>query len=200
MGEPPRKKRLARSHGTPIVELAPPISSTAWSADFVFQSIEILPVALRAGGLWWFRPEHALSLRVGWPPAGKPGEIVVQALARYGLTPLLVHSTSWRHEGDEIVLTYVAAVDEPGESSEMPPRMMEVLPVGRAALARGDALGPPTDIGIEQVVEHAFRHLAWLLADDAVVGETLGEWASQLRAYEPEPFRAFGEGATDLLA
>ena len=192
MGHTPRKKRLARSHGTPIVELAPPVSSTAWSPDFVFQSIEILPVTMRDGRVWWFRPEHAPTLRVGWPPTGKPGDIVVQALARYGLTPRLVHSTSWRHEEDEVVLTYVAAVV--GE----PSAMLEMFPVGRSELARGDALGPPSEIGVEQVVEHALRHLAWLLADDAVVGQTLRDWAEHLRPYEPEPFRAFGEGDDDL--
>ena len=62
----------------------------------------------------------------------------------------------------------------------------------RADLARGDALGPPTDIQVGQVIEHAFRHLAWLVEDDAVVGDTLAAWVAFLGRYEPEPFRALG--------
>lgn len=62
----------------------------------------------------------------------------------------------------------------------------------RADLARGDALGPPSDIGVAQVIEHVFRHLAWLISDDAVVGEALADRVAFLDAYEPEPFRAFG--------
>ena len=64
--------------------------------------------------------------------------------------------------------------------------------MARADLARGDALRPPTDIDVGQVIEHAFRHLSWLVKDDAVVGEALADWVSFLDRYEPEPFRAFG--------
>jgi hypothetical protein len=44
------------------------------------------------------------------------------------------------------------------------------------------------------VIEHAFRHLAWLVADDAVVGDALVGWVAFLEGYEPEPFRALGLG------
>lgn len=42
------------------------------------------------------------------------------------------------------------------------------------------------------VVEHAFRHLAWLVNDDPVVRDTPPDWAGFLERYEPEPFRSFG--------
>jgi hypothetical protein len=102
----------------------------------------------------------------------------------------MVHSTSWRHEDGRLVLTYLAAVAPPSE----PSGYLVDEPVARAELARGDAFGPPPDIGVAQVLEHAFRHLAWLVRDDASVGEALDAWKAYLRGYEPEPFRAFGAG------
>ena len=54
-------------------------------------------------------------------------------------------------------------------------------------------------IGVAQVLEHAFRHLSWLVKDDAVVGEALADWVAFLNAYEPEPFRAFGPPRTTCL-
>lgn len=42
------------------------------------------------------------------------------------------------------------------------------------------------------MIEHAFRHLSWLVKDDAVVGDALTESVTFLDRYEPEPFRGFG--------
>ncbi|MGH2557121.1 MAG: hypothetical protein ACRDHO_15620, partial [Actinomycetota bacterium] len=91
----------------PVVQLSPPISDTAWSPEFVMQSIEILPVFLAEGVPHWAKPIHADSYRVGWPASRAPGEVVLDTLARLGFDPLLAHSTSWRHEDGRIVLTYV---------------------------------------------------------------------------------------------
>ncbi len=142
----------------------------------------------RADGAHLLHPIHADTLRIGWPPDRKPGELVLEAVQRYGLDPLLLHSTSWRHEEGRLVLTYVAAVVLPSERSHH----LAEEPVARTELARGDAFGPPPEIGVTQVIEHAFRHLSWLMKDDAVVGERLADWVTFLDAYEPEPFRAFG--------
>jgi hypothetical protein len=172
----------------PVVQLVPPLSDVPWSSDFVAQSLETLFVCLRADMARHLRPIHAPTLRLGWAPGPDPGRIVLDASDRYDLTPLLVHSTSWHHEGDRLVLTYVVAVERPDHLSEY----LTEEPVVRADLARGDALGPPTDIGVVQVIEHAFRHLSWLVKDDAVVGKALEDWVSFLDRYEPEPFRAFG--------
>jgi hypothetical protein len=177
--------------GDPLVELDPPMSSVTRSAEFLAQSLEILFVCLRSGEAHHLRPIHAESLHLGWPPNARPGEVVVEAAARYGLDPLLVHSTSWRHEDGELVITYVAVVAPPAERSHY----LAEEPVRRSDLARGDAFGPPPEIGLAQVVEHALRHLAWLVADDPVVGTTLAEWKTFLNGYEPEPFRAFGDPA-----
>lgn len=172
----------------PVVEFAPPLTSVAWSSAFVAQSLEVLFVYLGAEGARHLRPIHADTLRLGWPPDRKPGEIVLESVDRYGLLPLLVHSTSWRHEQGRLILTYVTAVARPEE----PSRYLADEPVGRVDLARGDALGPPPEIGVGQVLEHAFRHLSWLVGDDAVVGDALSDWIAFLDRYEPEPFRAFG--------
>jgi hypothetical protein len=42
------------------------------------------------------------------------------------------------------------------------------------------------------VLEHAFRHLAWLVKDDEAVRAALPDWVAFLDTYAPEPFRAFG--------
>ncbi len=42
------------------------------------------------------------------------------------------------------------------------------------------------------MIEHAFRHLAWLVVDDPAIAMALPDWAPILAGYEPEPFRAFG--------
>jgi hypothetical protein len=175
----------------PPVELEPPLTSSGWSPAIVAQSLETLTIYLGPDGAHHLRPIHADTLRLGWPPDRKPGEIVLEAVARYGLTPLLVHSTSWRHEEGRLVLTYVSVVDRPDELSEY----LSDEPVVRADLARGGAFGPPSEIDVAQVLEHAFRHLAWLVKDDAVVGEQLAAWRNFLERYEPEPFRAFGAPA-----
>jgi len=172
----------------PLVQLEPPLTSVAWSSAIVAQSLEVLIVALAPDGAHHLHPIHADTLRIGWPPDRKPGELVLEAVQRYELDPLLLHSTSWRHEEGRLILTYMAAVVLPSERSHH----LAEDPVARAELARGDAFGPPPEIGVTQVIEHAFRHLSWLMKDDAVVGERLADWVPFLDAYEPEPFRAFG--------
>jgi hypothetical protein len=168
-------------------KLPPPVSDTPWSAEFVMQSLEILPLFLRAGRVFWLRPEHAGSLRVGWPVAAQPSQLVLDALAAYRLRPRLLHSTSWRHEGEQVVLTYVAVL--PAEqASDGPDGPLVSRPLGHVELARGDATAPPCRIDLEQVLEHALRHLSWLLKDDPLVAEELRDWAGVLGSYAPEPF------------
>ena len=172
----------------PVVELAPALTNVAWSKELVSQSLEALFVYLGDDGAHHLRPIHARTLRVGWPPSQQPGEIVATAAGRYGLEPQLVHSTSWRLEEGRVVLTYIVAVERPAELNE---NLADEV-VGRVDLARGDAMGPPPEIGVSQVLEHAFRHLSWLVKDDVAVRAALPEWVAFLDGYEPEPFQAFG--------
>jgi hypothetical protein len=167
--------------------LAPPISTVAWSPEVVAQTLEVLPVSLGEAGLVWMKPVHAASLRVGLPVSAKPADVVLDVLKWYPLAPLVVHSTSWRHEEGRIVLTYVAVVVEP---TTLPPDSLVTLPVRRTELARGEAMSAPRSIGVEAVLEHALRHLAWLVRDDPAVGRALRGWDGVLGEFEPEPFRS----------
>ena len=168
--------------------LPAPRSELPWSADFVMQAIEILPVTLRDGQLLCLRPDCADSFVVGWPAGARPEEVATQAIEGLGLEPVVLHSTSWRHAGAEVVLTYLAVVSPDAG----PPSSWESTPVAHAELARGDATRPPSAIDVLQVLEHALRHLAWLVRDDPAIASALPAWPGVLASYVPEPFRAFG--------
>ena len=167
--------------------MGPPISTVDWSPRFVAQSLEILPVALENGNLTWLKPVHAESLRVGLPPGAPPADVVLDALKWYPLEPVVVHSTSWRQDQGKVILTYIAAVTPP---RKLPPDSLVALPVQHAELARGSAMGAPESIGVAAVVEHALRHLSWLVRDDPAVMEALAAWKQVLSDFEPEPFRS----------
>jgi hypothetical protein len=173
----------------PVVELGPPVSDVPWSSEFAQQSLEVLVLTLDRGSAVWLKPVHADSLHVGLPVASTPGDVVIETLGWFGLAPRVVHSTSWRHEGGRLVLTYIAVVEPP---SVMPQDTLERVEVARADLARGDATAPPSEIGVAQVIEHALRHLSWLLRDDPAIAEALPDWGELLDRYQPEPFRALG--------
>jgi hypothetical protein len=110
---------------------------------------------------------------------------VVVRMARGNLgEPMLVHSTSWRRDRDAVILTFVA-VAPPASACGL-----AATPVRRATLARGTATAAADGIAWEQVVEHALRHLSWLVEDDAVVADAVGPgWRHALVDYTPEPFR-----------
>jgi hypothetical protein len=163
-----------------------PVSTQQWSPDFVAQTLEVLPVYLVNGALFWMKPIHAGSLRIGLSPKDTPANAVLDVLKRYPLEPVVVHSTSWRHEEGRVVLTYVAVVKP---ALKLPPDSLVELPVSRAALARGEAMAAPKAIGVDAVLEHALRHLSWLVKDDPAVMQTLTGWRGALERYQPEPFR-----------
>ncbi len=167
--------------------MGPPISSVAWSPEFVAQTLEVLPVARRDRNLVWLKPIHAASLRVGLAPSAKPGETVLEVLRWYPLAPLIVHSTSWRHEEGRIVLTYIAVVTI---LAGLPADSLLELPIHHTHLARGGATSAPDSIAIEAVLEHALRHLSWLMHDDPAVTQALDGWTEALAGFEPEPFRS----------
>jgi hypothetical protein len=162
-----------------------PVGSTAWSPDFLAQTLELLIVHHGSGGIEAIGPIHAASIQVGWAPGGTADAVLEETLQRYGLDARVLHSTSWRHDGDHVVLTYLAVVDTP---STLNPNLTSE-PVARVDLARGAATAAPTSIETSQVLEHALRHLAWLLVDDPAVAAALPEWGGALEPYVPEPFQ-----------
>jgi CRP-like cAMP-binding protein len=148
--------------------------------------IELLPVFLREGGVWWAALPTATPLQASAQPDAQR-DAIVDVLNRHGVRSVLFHSTSWRYEEDVLRLTYLAVIADPAGAP------LRVQPARRQELARGGRTAEPTRVAVEQVLEHALRHLAWLLHDDADVARTLGDdWADALAAYEPEPFRALG--------
>jgi hypothetical protein len=162
-----------------------PVASTPWSPDFLAQTLELLIVHRAERGIHALRPIHAPSLQLGWSP-GRPADAVLgAALARYGLAARVLHSTSWRHDADHVVLTYLAVVQPPAGLNTN----LASEPVRRVDLARGDSVAAPASIAVDQVLEHALRHLAWLVADDPAVADALPDWRVPLADYVPEPFR-----------
>jgi hypothetical protein len=152
------------------------------------QSLEALVLYLRESRIRHLFPTHGETLRAEWDPNLDPGESIADAVASLGLSPFMVHSTSWRVEGQRIVLTFLVVIEPPGDL----PLGYREEPITRSELARGRPLGPPPEVHLSQVVEHGLRHLAWLATDDPAVREALPDWRDALSEYEREPFRAFG--------
>ncbi len=171
--------------GEPPLPIVAPIVEAPWSANFVAQTLEVFIVCRGPKGLINLRPIHAPSLRLAMAVDREPPELVLAAIARYALRPIVVHSTSWRSEPGRIILSYAVAVTEPEALSPF----LAAEPIGRVDLARGDATAAPASIGTHQVLEHALRHLSWLVRDDPAVREALDAWRPDLLAYVPEPFR-----------
>jgi hypothetical protein len=184
-----RRRRGTGKHSDgPIVErIGAPVSKVPWSPELVAQSLEILPVGLNEGRLFWLRPIHAPSLRVGISKSAEPSQVVLDVVASYDLHPRIVHSTSWRYEDGRIVLTYVVVVEPPGV---LPPDSLVLAPIERSDLARGAATAPPDSITVNAVLEHAVRHLAWLNREDPAIASELADWSGVLDEYAPEPFQA----------
>src|SRR5438105_15642376 len=133
--------RRAKPKVEPEVEaMRPRISTVDWSPKFVAQTLDVLPVWLRGESLFWMKPIHADSLRVGLTPSAKPADTLLDVLNWYPLVPVVVHSTSWRQEEGRIILTYVAVIAPP---EKLPPDSPVDTPVRRPALPRGGAMPAP---------------------------------------------------------
>ena len=158
-------------------------------------SIELFPVYARAQGagadIFALHPPRAASWMLAFDGKTHPHEVVRAAIAsEFHSEPLVVHSTSWRHDAESrtLILTYVAVI-VPRSS----PRGFVEQRVERAPLARGGATTPPPRIGTAAVLSHAMEHLAWLLREDPAIRSALPpEWAPALAPYVPEPFRELG--------
>jgi hypothetical protein len=151
-------------------------------------SLEAVVLYLDDGGIRHLSPHGYQTVRAPWDPDLDPHEVIVDAVAELGLTPIMVHSTSWRVVRQMILLTFLVVVEPPRHI----PAAYDVQLVTRTQLARGRAIGPPPEVHLSQVVEHGLRHLAWLVREDEVIHEALADWSRTLSQYEPEPFRAFG--------
>jgi hypothetical protein len=150
--------------------------------------LEAIVLRLDERGLHHVHPVGEPTLRLDWQDDLHPAEVVVDGVALHGLSPFLVHSTSWRMDGTRLVLSFIVGVESDGA---LDGGLVDEV-VDRVDLARGHAMGPPVDVQPHHVVEHGLRHLAWLVRDDPGIADALPEWVAALAAYDPEPFRAFG--------
>lgn len=111
------------------------------------------------------------------PDGASPAEALV-ATAPLRLTPALPHSTSWRFVDGAVVLSFVAVAAEPP-------------PEGLVPIAPYDpARRPGGAIGHDEVLAHAARHVAFLLATDpAALGITGAGWLRAAGEHVPTVFR-----------
>ena len=146
---------------------------------------EVFVVFAEADGLRLTGPCGAAPWHLEVPAGEDPMTVTRDVVTRALGAPRLLHSTSWRRDKGAVVLSFVVVVDPPAAAG------LEDGPVGRAELARGGRDSAPDVIRGTQVLEHALRHLAWLLGDDPTVAGELDEhWRRHLADYVPEPFRA----------
>lgn len=158
----------------------------AWDIEGPVQA-EVYVVQLRDGTIELTGPCGAEAWLLELGSTDHPVEVVDRIVRDVVGDPILVHSTSWRRDRGAVILSFVVVVDTTLRED------MEAVPVRRAELARSEATAAPRAIAQGQVLEHALRHLAWLVADDPVVAVALSDgWARALAAYTPEPFRALG--------
>ena len=145
---------------------------------------EVFVIWLNGDELELTGPCGAAPWRIELDAADHPVETVDRLVREQVGEPLLVHSTSWRHDGDAVILSFIVAIDAESVGT------MESGPIPRAELARSAPTAAPRSIDDVQVIEHALRHLAWLAADDPVVSAQLPPpWHAVLEEYAPEPFR-----------
>lgn len=147
--------------------------------------LEIVPVSQRAGVIYWVRPLGPSLWQIDFTFEEDPCRQIINLLARYSCSPLIVHSTSWRYEANRMILTYLAALPATHALNEGW--------ICQAAdgdfLARGSALEPPAEVDMRAIVNHALRHLAWLALDDPSIGAALRTpWIRALEAFLPAPF------------
>lgn len=142
------------------------------------------------GDAWRSRPVSADA---------DPHWAVEKILRKHGAlgSARVIHSTSWRAEGESVMLTYVAAVECPAIREHWPAAHLVglLLPevVGRPLPHDADA--PPVPRHID-VLLHALRHLAFLRLYDATASTALsGHWHEHLKRFEPALAGMYGQAA-----
>ncbi|GII89256.1 hypothetical protein Ssi03_72460 [Sphaerisporangium siamense] len=128
-------------------------------------SVEVLALRVNASGTWAYRRSTTAPV---------PGESPDEAARRLARVPAdvpytVVHSTSWRYRPvGQVVLTYAVC---PDPTPELPAIELPVLCLSAGATP---AAPTPEHLDVANVAAHAIRHLAFLKATDAVVGDALG--------------------------
>jgi hypothetical protein len=103
------------------------------------------------------------------PDGIHPDDVAIELSGLTLCTPgALLHSTSWRFDGERIVLTYAALPD---------PAPVAAVPVAADAMVVSASPLTPSPQGVDAsaAATHAVRHLALLLSTDAIVAAAAAE-------------------------
>ncbi|MEU9832737.1 hypothetical protein AB0D67_14535 [Streptosporangium sp. NPDC048047] len=151
--------------------------------------VEVWPVTADSVGLWLI--SGADAWRSG-PIAqdSDPHTTVETLLADHSASAdvTLLHSTSWRAEDGDVILTYVAVVGCSDLAREQWPDAAPINP------ALPDAVGKPIPVEATEapipryidVLMHGLRHLRFLLHTDSAARSALCDrWKAHLQAFVP---------------
>lgn len=157
--------------------------------DPLTTTVELWPVAADQDTMWLLSGNDAW--RTGVIRRDTEVHRAVEDLLRDKFTldaTRLLHSPSWRQEGDTVILTYIAVIESAppidGEWVYAQRITPELIDSAGKPLLHGPA-EPPTPRYID-VLTHAVRHLRFLLETDAQARSGLDEkWRAHLHAIEP---------------
>jgi hypothetical protein len=148
---------------------------------------EVFVVTEEYGRILLTGPDGPQAWHIEVHGRSNPMQEIEETISRLLPSLVLLHSTSWRWEESAVVLTFIAVV---AASSDSVTRHISTAGV---ALARGSATEAPTEIAERQVLEHALRHLAWLVREDEVVRAELSDsWREALADFVPATFQQLG--------
>jgi hypothetical protein len=149
---------------------------------------ECWPLAADAAGIWLLSGDDAW--RTDRIDADSEPHFEVEALlwARACPEAALLHSTSWRVDGQRCVLSYVAVIDLPDLVLQHWPTARPVSPELLPAVG-SPVLLPAAEAPVPRYVDvlhHGIRHLAFLRQTDAPARAVLGgSWPAHLDALRP---------------
>lgn len=152
--------------------------------------VEVWPVAADRLGIWLVSGTDAWRASLPVYSDDEPHSDVNHLLSENGARrdALLTHSTSWRVDGNRLLLTYVVVL---GVSGNVRERWPEALPIDSSLTDvvgkpfDHDPTDPPTPRYID-VLMHALRHLAFLRDNDSTSNAALtAEWRTHLEGLHP---------------
>jgi hypothetical protein len=159
-------------------------------------TVEVWPVAADELGLWLVSGEEGPWPSSPIPRHSEPHAMAVLELGRHGVLPevVLLHSTSWRAEGNAVVLTYLAVLRLPSLVRLASPDARPISPLTAEVVGGAPTHGPtdPPAPRYWDVLLHGIRHLKYLLETDATVALSLREpWREHLEGFQPAIARMY---------
>ena len=157
------------------------LSGEASAPDVV---LEIFPAFMSGGAIHVLVPGKTETWQFAMRADPHAHQQVKEKLSSLGLEAEIIHSTSWRQDQGQLVLTYLEVINQP----EQVPEGFRDLPFENPGMVGSDATAPPPEIPAGAVISHALRHLAWLHQTDPAVKTALSPgWAEALESYQPQP-------------